>query len=164
ESMHEPRPRRTKDERPPRGNSRCGRDSWWYRRRMRTVTSPSRPRGLARILSWRRLRLTLIASLLLGLLLSPGWQPGPWSVLARAVSLGLFALLVFGMLEQWPQRLPPRLARWALQILGVALAMPVGAFVIYVVSTPAGAPWFWHAPLRLRGFAYLTFLGLLVGP
>jgi hypothetical protein len=32
----------------------------------------------------------------------------------RAVLLGLLAMLVFGLFEQWPARLPAWLARWAL--------------------------------------------------
>jgi LytS/YehU family sensor histidine kinase len=106
---------------------------------------------------------TLGTSVLLGLLLSPGWKPGALSVLARAVMLGLLAMLVFGLFEQWPKHLPAWLARWAFQILGVALAIPLGVFAISRLSTDAGAPPFWHRH-RVEGFGYLFFLGLLVAP
>ena len=33
-------------------------------------------------------------------------------------------MLVFGLCEQWPARLPAWLARWALQVLGVVAAIP----------------------------------------
>jgi Histidine kinase len=118
---------------------------------------------LRRILSWRRLLFTLGASVLLGLLLSPIRTPGTLTALIRAVILGLLAMLVFGLLEQWPKRLPAGLARWAFQILGVALSIPLGVFVISHLSADAGAPPFWHRH-RVEGFGYLTFLGLLVAP
>ena len=103
-------------------------------------------------------------SLALGLLLGLGWESGLFSVLIRTVTLGLGAMLVFGLFEQWPQRLPPWLARWVLQVLGVAVAIPVATFFIYVFSTDAGAPPFWDVPKRLEGFGGLTFIGVLVAP
>ena len=130
---------------------------------MAPAVSPAQRQGFARILSRRRLYFTLAASLLLGLLLSPGRQPGALLAVARAVMLGLLAMLVFGLLEQWPARLPPWLARWALQIVGVAVAVPLGVFVISLISADAGAPPFWHRH-HVEGFGYLTFLGLLVAP
>jgi len=70
---------------------------------------------------------------------------------------------VFGLFERWPARLPAWLARWALQIVGVAVAVPLGVFVISRISSDAGAPPFWHRH-HVEGFGYLTFLGLLVAP
>jgi hypothetical protein len=99
-----------------------------------------------------------------GLLLSPGWKPGPSSVLMRAVTLGLLALSVFGLLEQWPKRLPAWLARWALQLMGVALAMPLGTLAMYLLATRPGARPFWQVSDRLEGFGTLTFLALLIAP
>lgn len=86
------------------------------------------------------------------------------SLLVRAVTLGFVAMLAFGLFEQWPKRLPSWLARWALQVIGVAIAMPLATFVIYVLSTKAGAPPFWHESDRLQGFAGLTFIGVLLAP
>ena len=103
-------------------------------------------------------------SLALGLVLGLGWESGLFSVLIRTVTLGLGAMLVFGLFEQWPQRLPPWLARWVLQVLGVAVAIPVATFFVYVFSTDAGAPPFWDVPKRLEGFGGLTFIGVLVAP
>ena len=119
--------------------------------------------GLARIVGRRRVLFTLGASVLLGLLLSPIVKPGGLLAVTRAVMLGLLAMLVFGVFEQWPKRLPVWLARWGLQILGVALAIPLGVFAISLFSADAGAPPFWHRH-RVEGFGYLTFLGLLVAP
>lgn len=125
---------------------------------------PAKPRGLALLLGWRRVRFTLCASIALGLLLSLGWKSGLWSLLTRATMLGLIAMLAFGLFEQWPKRLPAWLTRWVLQVLGVALAMPLGTYVIYMLSTDAGAPPFWLDPDRLGGFAMLSVLGVLVAP
>jgi hypothetical protein len=125
---------------------------------------PSKPRGLALLLGWRRLRVTLCFSIVLGLLLGIGWHPSLWSLLARTVALGLIAMLVYGLFEQWPKRLPGWLARWVLQVLGVAISIPLATWVIYVYTTDAGAPAFWQDKERLAGFLTLTILGLLLAP
>lgn len=135
-----------------------------YRCAMGAEDFPSQSQGLARILGWRRVRAGLVASVLLGLLLSSGWKSGLLSLLSRTLLLGLAAVLAFGILEQWPKRLPAWLSRWALQVLGVGLAMPVATFAIYVLGTDAGAPPFWRVRDRLMGFGILTFLGVLVAP
>ena len=131
---------------------------------MPTPADPAKPRGLALLLGWRRLLFTLCASILLGLLLSLGWKSGLLSLLIRTVLLGLIAMLMFGLFEQWPKRLPAWLARWVLQVLGVALVMPISTFAMYVLSTNAGAPPFWQVQDRLVGFGTLTFLGMLLAP
>jgi len=128
------------------------------------AASPTQPQGLWRILGWRRVRFTLVASIFVGLLLGLGWTSGLLSALTRTVMLGLLAMLVFGLFEQWPKRLPAWLARWVLQVLGVAVAMPLGTYVIYVLSTAAGAPPFWQVQLRLFGFMLLSGFGLLLAP
>jgi len=125
---------------------------------------PAKPHGLALLLSWRRLRFTLLFSFAIGALIGLGWKSGWLSAVVRVVALGLVAMLAFGVLEQWPKRLPGWIARWVLQVLGVALAMPLATFVIYVLSTKAGAPPFWEVKDRMEGFAALTFLGILLAP
>lgn len=124
----------------------------------------AKPRGLALLLGWRRVRFTLCFSIFLGLLLGFGWKSGLWSLLIRTVALGLIAMLVFGLFEQWPKRLPTWLARWVLQVVGVAVAMPLATFMIYVLSTDAGAPPFWQVEDRMVGFGALCGLGLLLAP
>ena len=75
--------------------------------------------------------------------------------------VGLFALLVFGLFEQWPARLPRWMARWALQLLGVVVAVPLGALLAYWLTT-GGRPQFAVSRARLRGFGVLAFAGVLV--
>ncbi|MGY0556932.1 MULTISPECIES: sensor histidine kinase [unclassified Lysobacter] len=125
---------------------------------------PAKKHGLALLLGWRRLRFTLSASIALGLLISVGFTSTLLSVLARAVAIGLFAMLVFGLFEQWPTRLPVWLARWVLQVLGVAMAMPLGTYIIYILMTDTGALPFWQDEERLSGFAMFSILGVLVAP
>jgi len=131
---------------------------------MRATRSAEHSRGLARVLGWRRLRITLLFSVLLGWPISLGWTSGLLSVLARTVLIGLSAMLLFGLFEQWPKRLPPWLARWVLQIAGVAVVIPAATFTIFVLSTDTGAPPFWRVADRLNGFLTLTVVGLLFAP
>jgi two-component sensor histidine kinase len=131
---------------------------------MTATAVPESPRVSVSILSWRRVRFTLSISVIFGLLMSHGWQSGLMSLLVRTVFIGLFAMLVFGLFERWPKRLPRWIARWALQVLGVALAMPLGTFIIYMLATAPGAPGFWQVKTRMEGFGMLTGLGLLVAP
>lgn len=131
---------------------------------MSIAALPPRPNGLALLLGWQRLRFTLIFSIGLGLLLGMGWKSGLLSVLLRTTTLGLVAMLVFGLFEQWPRRLPSWLARWVLQVMGVALAMPFTTLAIYLYSTEAGAPPFWNDMDRVSGFAILSIMGVLLAP
>jgi LytS/YehU family sensor histidine kinase len=42
--------------------------------------------------------------------------------------------------------------------------MPVTTLLIYILSTPRGAPPFWQNPSRMDGWTHLTFAGLLLAP
>jgi signal transduction histidine kinase len=124
----------------------------------------ARPRGLALLFGWRRVRFTLLFSFAIGALIGLGWASGWWSAVIRVVALGMVAMLVFGVFEQWPRRLPRWLARWALQVVAVAVSMPVATFVIYVLSTQPGAPPFWMDSERLQGFGGLAGFGTFLSP
>ena len=131
---------------------------------MHAFTAPAKPRGLALLLGGQRVLFTLGFTFVISLPLAIGWKSGFWSLMLRTLGLGLIALLVFGLFEQWPKRLPPWLARWVLQVFGVMVAIPAGTFVMYTLSTAPGAPAFWHVQDRLVGFAGLTVLGVLIAP
>ncbi|MEK7315749.1 MAG: histidine kinase, partial [Candidatus Eisenbacteria bacterium] len=94
---------------------------------------------------------TLSVSVVVGLLIS--FHLG-YPVIIQPVFLGLIAMLLFGLFERWPKRLPAWLARWALQVMGVALAMPLGTLVLYALSDGTGMP----------SLEDLQGLGLLVAP
>ena len=80
------------------------------------------------------------------------------------MAIGFSAMLVFGFFEQIPRRLPRWLPRWMIQVIAVAVSMPIVTFVIYVMSTETGAPPFWEVPDRMEGYAALTGLGVFLSP
>lgn len=131
---------------------------------MTSALLTARPRGLALAFNLRRVRFTLIVSALFGLLLSPGWTTGLVSILTRTILLGLIAMLVFGLFEQWPGRLPRWMARWVLQVVAVAITLPICTSILYALSTPPGGPPFWEVSERVQGFSMLAGLGVLVVP
>ena len=123
------------------------------------------PRGIALLLNWRRVLFTLVVSLSLGLLMGlTFWKSGVLSIVERTVGIAVVAMLVFGLFEQWPRRLPSWLARWVLQVVAVAAVIPVTTLTIYIASTAPGAPPFWEVQDRAGGFAMLTVLGILLAP
>jgi signal transduction histidine kinase len=125
--------------------------------------APAPPPTLRRLLSWRRVRVALVASVILGLMASASSQVTPAYVwIARAFTIALGALLAFGLFERWPARLPRRLARWVLQLLAIAVAVPIGTLLAYWWTT--GDILFWHDRMRVTGFSILCFMGILFGP
>ncbi len=131
---------------------------------MSAVVLPSRPRGLALMFGWRRVAFTLAFATAIGLLMGTGWKSGLLSILERTIALGLIAMLVFGLFEQWPKRLPRWLGRWALQVVAVAIAMPISTVVIYLASTEDGAPPFWEVQDRMEGFGFLCGMSIFLAP
>lgn len=131
---------------------------------MASASAFAPPRGLAQMLAWRRVLSTLVAATLLALMLSPAWTTPTSGLIARAMLVGLGALMVFGLFEQWPARLPPWLARWVLQVLGVALAVPIGVLAVYLLTSAGDALPFWRNPKRLNGFMFMTLTGVLLAP
>ena len=131
---------------------------------MATVDSDRKPEGLARVLGWRRVRYPLGAVILLGLLLMPGWTAPYYFLFGRLFFTALAATLAFGLFEQWPARMPRRLARWVMQIVAVAAVIPLAVFVAYVVTTQSDPVPFWHDSEHLMGFGSMTFMGLLIAP
>jgi len=124
------------------------------------LSPPSNWRG---VFGWRRLRTVAILCALFVLLFSFGWNASMWQLVARVFGVGLALLLVFGLFEQWPRRLPKWLARWVLQVAAVGVTVPLALFVAFLLSTAPGALPFWQTP-RLEGFMTFTFLGMLLAP
>jgi len=128
------------------------------------TTSAPRPAGPAAILSWPRLRFAAIMSVLFTGLFSVSFVSSLWSIYLRVALVCLSGVLVFGILEQWPRRLPGWCARWVIQVLGVALWMPLIALLIYTFIAWGDAKPFWADAKRLSGFISFTVMGLLCAP
>ena len=132
---------------------------------MSATTESIKPHGLALALDWRRVRFVLGVSIPLGLLLGLSFKTSLLSVLARTIVLGLIAMLVFGLFEQWPKQVPRWLARWVIQVAGVAVSIPLTAWAIYAwFMTAPGAPPFWHDQDNVSGFLTFSILGVLLAP
>ncbi len=99
-----------------------------------------------------------------GLLMMTTWRSSPSALFLRTIILGLSATTAFALFEVWPRILPRWLQRWVLQVVAVGVFMPVTTLLIYVLSTPQGAPPFWEVPSRMDGWTHLTFAGLLLAP
>ena len=102
------------------------REDWYYRRVMFSAicfsgAAPPRPLGALAAPAIHADRVGAV-----GLDPEPRLDTTPIIVLLfRTILIGLVLMLVFGLFEQWPRRLPRWLARWVLQVVGVAIAVPL---------------------------------------
>ena len=124
-------------------------------------TSTSRSPPL--MFGWRRVVLTLFLSTVIGLLGSLGNVTHTVIVVGRYVLVGMVAMLVYGLFERWPDRPPSWLPRWGLQLIGVVVSVPIGAYLAYWLTTN-GDPDLLNNDLRRTGYATLCFLGVLCAP
>jgi LytS/YehU family sensor histidine kinase len=132
---------------------------------MAALVPPQPPQGLARILALPRLLLALVVSALLGLVISVAFPAtSAAEVMARELPVGLATLMAFGLFEKWPERLPPWLARWFIQVAAVAFVIPFTVLAIYLVITQGDAVPLWRNSARVNGFFTMTMTGLLVAP
>lgn len=120
--------------------------------------------GVRRIFGWRRVKPVLVTCGIVILLFSFTWEAPYRYLFGRILFAGFAMLLAFGILETWPRRLPSWLARWGLQVLGVALVVPVAFWLGYTFTNLGTTPPWWKDEQRLLGFGTFTFLGLLIGP
>jgi Histidine kinase len=128
--------------------------------------SPVAPKvpGWRNLLGWRRVRTTAITCTVVATLFSISWRAPLYELWLQVFAIGFCLLLVFGFFERWPRQLPPWMARWALQVAAVGVAVPVLVFAAYVLrALPTGA-YFWTSADRLEGFVGFTFLGTLLAP
>ncbi len=123
-----------------------------------------KPRGWRALFTWPRLRTTAITCAIVSVPFHFTWEPALYSLWLQVFGVGLGVMLVFGLFEQWPRRLPRWLARWALQVAAVWLAVPLLLFISYTLRTQVGAPPFWQEESRLEGFFVFSFIGTLLAP
>ena len=115
------------------------------------------------MLGWPRVRFALACAVLTGAPLDLVIDAGRPRYLWRTTALAAAALLAFGLFERWPRRLPRTIARWAVQVLRVAAAIPLTTLPSWVISNAKPRP-FWTSEDQLLNFAMLTLLGLLLAP
>jgi len=127
---------------------------------MQAALAPPSSRGIQRILSPRRVGLTIGACALMGLIVSPLWVIPAIEVMARAMMVGLVALVVFGVFERWPKSLPDWLARWALQVVAVVCAIPLAVLFLYLAISVGDELPFWKSEGRVTGFFTLSVTGV----
>jgi signal transduction histidine kinase len=125
---------------------------------------PPKPTGLALMFGWRRILVVLVASTLCGLLITGAFPTlSTLRVVGREMFVGMCALVAFGLFEQSPKRLPDWLARWALQVLCVAIAIPFAVLFLYSLPYDDPRPW-WQIEARRNGFLMITMTGLIFAP
>src|SRR5215468_1311421 len=109
-----------------------------------------------RILGWRRVRFVAGAVLAISLLFLDGWHGSLVVLYGRLLFVGFAGLVVFGGFERWPAQLPPWLARWALQLVGVTLAVPLAIAIGYLATPYRNGVPFWADDDQLVGLAWMT--------
>lgn len=134
-----------------------------YSRAMVIAAPAIKPRGLALIFAWRRVRFVLGLCTLFGLLFGLTSKTAMIIWIARTMIMGMMILLMFGLFEQWPRQLPKWLSHWGLQLLGVVVVIPFAAFIAYWITT-GGDPQLDTDKLRLAGYSQLCISALLFAP
>ncbi|MGA8809285.1 MAG: hypothetical protein WB973_15545 [Thermoanaerobaculia bacterium] len=117
---------------------------------MSELATAARPGGMIVKAAWR-VGVALTISIVVGLLMMHGWNSGAISLFLRTIIVGLCAAAAFALFEVWPRTLPRWVQRWALQVIAVGACMPLATLLIYVLSTPRGAPPFWEVRDRWTG-------------
>lgn len=126
---------------------------------MTEETTAARPVGIIAKTA-RRAAVALTLAIGVGLLLSMVWRGSPSSLFLRTIVLGLSATAAFALFEVWPRRLPRWCRRWVLQVVAVGLSVPVTMVVMYLSSSPRGAPPF----VEDHDWMLLTFAAILLAP
>lgn len=135
-----------------------------YSHAMAVTAVSVKPRGIASSLGWRRLLFVLGISVVFGTANSlPATAPAIHVTLGHAIVVGLTALFAFGLLEQYPKRLPAWLPRWILQLVGVVVAVPLGVIGAHSVSMAIDIHAAHESP-QMTGLIVLIVEGLLFGP
>lgn len=122
------------------------------------------PTGLRRVFAWPRLKVAGGVALVWSIPFTLTWETHHWILYARFALMVLFTLTAFGVFEVWPRRLPTWFARWALQVIAVAVAIPVAVLIGYTVTTIGLDPPWWKDGKRMSGaFTFIAF-GMLTAP
>jgi LytS/YehU family sensor histidine kinase len=120
--------------------------------------------ALRRIYGWPRLKVALGVAVVWIIPFHFTWETDYWVLHARFLLMVFFTLTAFGVFEVWPRRLPRWLARWALQVIAVALAIPAAVLMGYTLTTLGIDPPWWKDSKRMTGAATFIFLGMITAP
>jgi hypothetical protein len=112
----------------------------------------------------RRVTVALVMAAIVGFGMMWTWGGSRSALFFRTGVISLAGAAAFSLFETRPRRLPRWVQRWVLQVVTVGASMPIAAAAVYLLSTPSGAPPFWHEPARFNGWTHLTIAGLLVAP
>ncbi len=112
---------------------------------------------------WKRVRVVLIACVSISVV---SWLHAGALLpsLLRLGMVGALELAVFGLLERWPARLPAWMARWALQVVAVAVVIPFALALAYWLTSFGDTQAWFHDPARMKRYALQCVLGLLSAP
>jgi signal transduction histidine kinase len=127
------------------------------------VVAPT-PGSFQQLFAWRRVRVVLATCFAISLLMLVSWRASYALLIGRLLLAGVLLLLVFSLFERWPSRLPRWLARWALQVIAVALMVPIATAITYALTTLDVPGHWWADPSRMNGYRLMTGLGVLIAP
>lgn len=117
----------------------------------------------APLVSWSRIRFTLLLSLLFGFILSIGGDTSALIWIIRAAIVGLVSMFLYGLFDRHPKRLPRRLPRSVLQLVAIAVSIPFSAMFAYALTSDDPQDKNEWRQLAM-GYAQLTFTGILFVP
>jgi signal transduction histidine kinase len=119
------------------------------------------PTGLLAALTLRRVAIALGLALMVAAVLNPIFVTPFVVLLGRTMVIAMVLLLVFIAAGQWRQSWVPT---WLVQVLGVALAVPVATFVVYLPSVGGDVTAVLSHESRLWGFMLIASCSLVLAP
>src|SRR3989442_8855581 len=98
---------------------------------MNMVSNTAPPSGLLAALTLRRVTIALALAVVVAAVLNPIFVTPFVVLLGRTMVIAMVLLLVFIGAGQWRQSWAPS---WVVQLIGVALAVPITTFAVYLPS------------------------------
>jgi len=120
--------------------------------------------GFLASLTPSRLMFTLALAFIGAALLNPIFITSFPVLLGRTLFVGVLSLVTFSAAGQWPRRLPGWMPRWVVQVLVVALTLPLATILVYLLAVDGDVPALLRHEGRLSGLIWIAGTGLLVGP
>jgi signal transduction histidine kinase len=114
-------------------------------------------------LSWPRIRLWLVVTIVWALLRTVTSETDLVEWLLRCGLVTALGSLAFGVLEQWPSRVPHWSPRWVLQLLAVVVTIPPATYLAYAVTLGTWDVLALGEGYR-NGLLIMSFMGVLLGP